>query len=110
MILVDSCHKIACQSRDYQNWQVYNLNMRSYIKIKNSVLCIFCSLQQADIQQYHHTAKKVEGNFDTCVPQFLNVSVLEYKMNNYYFFIFILFVSIDNLKKELDKGKLSSIV
>ena len=43
------------------------------------------------MQQYHHTAKKVEGNFDTCAPQFLNVSVLEYKMNNYYFVTFILF-------------------
>ena len=43
------------------------------------------------MQQYRHTAKKVEGNLDTCAPEFLNVSVLEYKMNNYYFVIFILF-------------------
>ena len=36
----------------------------------------------------------------------------EYKMKNnyYYFFIFILFLLINNLKKELDKGKLSSIM
>ena len=44
------------------------------------------------MQQYRHTAKKVEGNLDTCAPEFLNVSVLEYKMNNiilsysFYFF------------------------
>ena len=57
------------------------------------------------MQQYHHTAQKVEGNFDTCVPQFLNVSVLEYKKNNYYFVIFILFFQIDNLEKRIGQRK-----